>query len=172
MTSQSWRILTHYINTNNSTKIQNKSACTLFNFLSYLFFLIQISVACAVFWIDDKPFSFPNEQVEVDEYIPPHRAKLIKIPENGIQLPFNIITSKSKTLESPPPPPPPPPPQSHASSLSPPASDSLMTMTSQFRFPAKRTATTVTAPFHSPNSESITLPIQHKDTYKFPSLFC
>jgi hypothetical protein len=78
------------------------------------------------------------------EYIPPHKAKLIQIPENGIQLPFNIISSTNNSKQS-------------TETLN--RSNNLILSTSQYKFPRK--ATTVNpANLSSSSSKSVNIPIE------------
>ena len=75
-----------------------------------------------------------------NEYIPPHRAKLIQIPENGIQLPFNIITATHNSQ------------QTEKSN----SSNNLILSTSQYKFPRKTSANAT----NLSSNKSVNIPIE------------
>ena len=90
------------------------------------------------------------------EYIPPHKAKLIQIPENGIQLPFNIISSTNNSKQS-----------TETSN----SSNNLLLSTSQYKFPRK--ATTVNPANLSSSlssSKSVNIPIETEFKSNFSKL--
>jgi hypothetical protein len=93
------------------------------------------------------------------EYIPPHKAKLIQIPENGIELPFNIISSSNSNSSSQ------GLPQSYSKQSEQSANNSsnLILSTSQFKFPRKTTTNTSS----TSSNKSISIPIETEEKFNF-----